>query len=152
MLLQTAKVVKKLTSDDSCVCICPYAVLSSCVHNTGHSDTHRHAIILLSNMLSPCHRFPLKINDELVPAENRHTPNYCTGLVYGTHRPTEYAQTQTTDREGGKNPVSPERLTPWSALDLHLSSKGRISVRLRSESKGKRPIGIRDEFYPSTTR
>lgn len=106
----------------------------------------------LAICLSPCHRFPLKLNDELEPTANRHTPNYCTNLACRTHRPTEHRQNTNHRQRREKNPVSPERLTPWSTLDLRLSSKGRISVRLRSESKGKGSIGRGDEFEPWTTR
>ncbi len=53
----------------------------------------------LAICLSLCHRFPLKLNDELEPAANRHTPDYCTSLACRTHRPTEHKHKPQTGKE-----------------------------------------------------
>lgn len=66
----------------------------------------------LAICLSLCHRFPLKLNDELELTANRHTPNYCKSLACRTHRPTEHRQTQTTDRGGGKKPCITRATNP----------------------------------------
>lgn len=68
-----------------------------------------------------------------------------TGRQRGeTQRPRQHKYTPQTGNRDVK-PVPPEQLTPWSAFDPHLSSKGRISVRLRSGSKGKE--AFRDGGY-----
>lgn len=131
---------------------CPHAVLSSCVHSTGHNDTHRLTIPLFSNMFITLPWISFQA-EWWAGASCKQAHAQLLHMFSMQDSSTRRAQTNTSHRQGRKKKsVSPEQLTPWSTLDLCLSSKDRISVRLRSESKGKGSMGRGDEFYPSTTR
>ena len=133
--------------------MCLHAVPSSCVHSTGHNDTHRLTIPLFSNMFITLPWISFQVewwagaSCKQAHAQLLHTFSMQDS---STHR----AQTNTSHRQGRgkkkkkKKSVSPEQRAPWSTLDLRLSSKDRISVRLRSESKGKGSMGRGDDFYP----